>query len=121
MGGGLLALVPARSGGRRPAATSIRPPAVTGPKPEPVAPPAAAEIERSIRRGIEFLLKRQNEDGSWGSANITRPREVYAPVPGAHQAFRAAVTSLCISALIETGGDRGRRGPGARSGRSLAV
>ena len=26
-------------------------------------------------------------------------------MPGAHQAFRAAVTSLCISALIETGGD----------------
>jgi hypothetical protein len=26
---------------------------------------------------------------------------IYAPVPGAHQAFRAAVTSLCLSALIE--------------------
>ena len=79
-----------------------------GPKPKPVEPPTPAEVERSIRRGVEFLLKRQNGDGSWGSANITRPNEVYAPVPGAHQAFRAAVTGLCISALIETGGDDAR-------------
>ncbi len=75
-----------------------------GPKPKPVPPPAAGEIERSIGRGVAFLLKRQNRDGSWGSANITRPGDVLAPVPGAHQAFKAAVTALCISALIETGG-----------------
>jgi hypothetical protein len=83
-----------------------QPPALAeiGPKPNPIVPPAAGEVEQSIRRGVEFLLKRQNEDGSWGSANITRPMEVYAPVPGAHQAFRAAVTAMCISALIETGG-----------------
>ena len=83
-----------------------RPPALAeiGPKPKPVERPATAEIEQSIHRGVEFLLERQNQDGSWGSANITRPSEIYAPVPGAHQAFRAAVTALCISALIETGG-----------------
>jgi len=79
--------------------------AVSGPKPKPVPPPGRKEIEQSIRRGIEFLLKRQNRDGSWGSANITRPGEVYAPVPGAHQAFHGGVTALCISALIETGGN----------------
>jgi hypothetical protein len=84
-----------------------RPPAMAemGPKPKAVAAPTAAEIEDSIRRGVEFLLKRQNADGSWGSANITRPMDVYAPVPGAHQAFKAAVTALCIAALIETGGN----------------
>jgi hypothetical protein len=83
-----------------------RPPALaeTGPKPKPVPPPAAGEIERSIGRGVAFLLGRQNRDGSWGSANSSRPGEVYAPVPGAHQAFHAAVTAMCISALIETGG-----------------
>ncbi len=74
------------------------------PQPKAVEAPSTAEIETSIRRGVDFLLKRQNSDGSWGSANITRPSEVYAPVPGAHQAFRAAVTALCISALIEAGG-----------------
>ncbi len=77
----------------------------TSPKPKPVEPPTAAEIDQSIHRGIEFLLKHQHEDGSWGSADSSRPGEVYAPIPGAHQAFKAAVTAMSISALIETGGN----------------
>jgi hypothetical protein len=79
--------------------------AETGPKPKAITPPKPEEINKAIHRGIAFLLKRQNKDGSWGSANITRPDEIYAPVPGSHQAFKAAVTSMCISALIETGGN----------------
>ncbi len=67
--------------------------------------PTAAEIQRSIDRGVALLLERQNRSGSWGSANSTRPYEVYAPSPGSHHAFQGAVTALCISALIETGGD----------------
>jgi len=84
-----------------------RPPAlaVIGPKPRRIEPPTAEQIEETIRRGVEFLLKRQNKDGSWGSVNITRPGDIYAPVPGAHHAFRGAVTALCVSALIEAGGD----------------
>jgi len=80
-------------------------PALEGPRPKPVAPPSAEAIDKAIRRGVEFLLERQNRDGSWGSADDPRPINVYAPVPGAHQAFRAGVTSLCTSALIEAGGD----------------
>ena len=34
-------------------------------------------------------------------------------MPGAHQAFKAAVTAMCISALIETGGERRRTSAGA--------
>ena len=71
------------------------------PRPEVVPGPTSAEIERSIQRGVRFLLQTQNRDGSWGSARINRPDDIFAPVPGAHQAFRAAVTSLCVSALIE--------------------
>jgi hypothetical protein len=100
----MIACLPAWAG--QDAAQSPPALAVTGPKPKPVEPPTAAEIDASIQRGIAFLLKRQNADGSWGSANITRPGDIYAPVPGAHQAFRAAVTALCISALIETGGNQ---------------
>ncbi len=78
--------------------------AETGPKPKPVPKADPKEIEASIDRGVAFLLKRQNANGSWGSERSDRPGEVYAPVPGAHQAFRGAVTSLCISALLEVGG-----------------
>ena len=80
--------------------------AVTGPRPEPVPPMPPERLESSIRHGADFLLARQNANGSWGSVNISRPREVLAPVPGAHHAFRAAVTGLCISALIEIGDQR---------------
>ena len=76
-----------------------------GPRPKPVPTPSAAEIDASIKRGIEFLLTHQNKNGSWGSADINRPGEIYAPVPGSHQAFRAAVTAMDISALIETDED----------------
>lgn len=77
-----------------------------GPVPEPVDPPAPADIERSIERGIDFLLKDQNADGSWGSARRTKALNIYAPVPGAHHAFRTAVTALCLSALVEADSDR---------------
>jgi hypothetical protein len=60
---------------------------------------------RTIDRGVGFLLERQNKNGSWGSFESSRPSEVYAPVPGAHHAFRAGVTGLCVAALIEAGGD----------------
>jgi hypothetical protein len=81
--------------------------AVTGPKPKPVAAPSPQAIDDAIRRGVEFLLKRQNQNGSWGAArNTPGGVNIYAPAPGAHHAFRAATTSLCVAALIETGGNR---------------
>jgi hypothetical protein len=101
----LLVLLPLGTAAE-PAAPKEAPP-LTGPKPVPVPRPPAAELEGAIRRGVDFLLHRQNANGSWGSSSSTRPEEVYAPVPGAHGAFRAAVTSMCISALIETGDPRG--------------
>jgi hypothetical protein len=73
------------------------------PRPGPIAPPASEAVEGAIRRGLDFLVKTQNKAGSWGSVRVNRPGEVYAPVPGAHHAFRAATTALCVSALIESG------------------
>ena len=66
-------------------------------------PPSPAELEKSMQRGLAFLLRSQNKDGSWGSARKTKDLNIHAPVPAAHQAFRAAVTAMCIEALIETG------------------
>ena len=59
------------------------------------------EITEAIRRGVKFLLEDQNPNGSWGSPTRTKGLNIYAPVPGAHHAFRAGTTALAISALIE--------------------
>jgi hypothetical protein len=79
--------------------------AESGPRPEPVKQPEPAEIDKALRRGVVFLVKSQNKDGSWGSAGLRGGIELYAPIPGGHQAFHTAVTALAIAALIETGGD----------------
>ncbi len=71
-----------------------------------IAAPNKVRLEQSIERGIRFLLNTQNPDGSWGSARRTKRLNIYAPVPGAHHAFRTAVTSLCLMALTERQSDQ---------------
>jgi len=73
------------------------------PKAPAVKPPLPETVERSVQRGLRFLLENQNPNGSWGSPRNTKGVNIYAPVPGAHQAFRAAVTGLCVMALCEAG------------------
>ena len=68
-----------------------------------VPPVAVEEIEAGIDQGIAFLLADQNKNGSWGSPTQTKGLNIYAPIPGAHHAFRCAVTALGISAIIESG------------------
>lgn len=74
----------------------------------PFVAPAEKEIHEAIERGVDFLLEIQKPDGSWGSATKTKGLNIYAPIPGAHDAFRTAVTALCISALIEVKPDDAR-------------
>ncbi len=80
---------------------NISPRATEGPKPAPITPPKPEAIKAAIDRGIKFLLADQRPDGSWGSAERTKGLNIYAPPPGAHDAFHTAVTSLVIMALIE--------------------
>lgn len=70
------------------------------------------DIEAAIGRGLGFLITNQNKNGSWGSARRTKDLNIWAPVPGAHHAFRSGVTALCVAALIETGA--ADRDPAAR-------
>lgn len=70
---------------------------------EPAPPPATDEaaVRAAMERGVAFLLGSQRRDGSWGAPTRTKGLNIYAPVPGAHHAFRSAVTALCVSALYE--------------------
>lgn len=72
-------------------AETARPPAVT-----------PAEIDACITRGVDFLIADQNENGSWGSATRTKHLNIYAPLPGAHDAFRAGATGLALSGMIDS-------------------
>ena len=66
-------------------------------EPVPVSPP---ELEAALQRGLTFLIKDQNSDGSWGTAERTKDLNIMAGV-GSHMGFRAATTALCLCALIE--------------------
>jgi hypothetical protein len=65
-----------------------------------------AQVEETIRKGVDFLLSHQNADGSWGDATKTKDLNIYAPLPGAHQAFRAGASGLALSGLIDSGDRR---------------
>jgi hypothetical protein len=73
-----------------------------GPTPQPITAPSAEAIRVSIERGVDFLLQTQLPNGAWGSARKTKQLNIYAPVPGSHHAFRTAVTSLVLMALLES-------------------
>ncbi|MCE9557156.1 MAG: hypothetical protein K8T91_27730 [Planctomycetes bacterium] len=90
---------PSKEPSKQPVATKL---ASYVPKAKPVAPPTREALDTAITRGVDFILKIQNPSGSWGSATQTKDLNIYAPVPGAHDAFRAAVTALCVSALIDS-------------------
>jgi hypothetical protein len=68
-------------------------------KPQAAVAAEPAKIQSAIERGVAFLLADQRPDGSWGSPEKTKGLNIYAPPPGAHDAFRTAVTSLVIMAL----------------------
>ena len=96
-----IACTPLWSAAAPPAANTPRTEAP--PHPEPVTPPRAEVLDAALRRGVAFLLKDQNKDGSWGTAERTKDLNIWAGV-GSHHAFRTAVTALCVSALIESSG-----------------
>jgi len=59
------------------------------------------KIKDAINQGSNFLKNDQNKDGSWGSPHQTKGLNIFAPVPGSHRAFRLAVSSLSLHALLE--------------------
>ena len=80
--------------------------AVEGPKPKPVDTPKPEQIDRAIDRGVRFLVERQEKNGAWGTIAGSKPYQVLADVPGAHHAFRGAVTALETSRSLDLVGKR---------------
>lgn len=72
----------------------------------PAAEVTPESLDASIRRGVDFLLAHQNSDGSWGNATHTKDLNIYAPLPGAHQAYRAGTSGLALSGMLDAGDPR---------------
>ena len=63
-------------------------------------------IDAAMKRGVDFLVEDQNENGSWGSATRTKGLNIYAPLPGAHHAYRAGSTGLALAGMIDANDQR---------------
>jgi hypothetical protein len=81
---------------------SVSPLATRGPKPKLIEPPTAQQLRQAITRGVDFLLETQFAHGAWGSIDSKKVYHIYSPMPGAHLAYRTAVTSLALMALLES-------------------
>jgi len=60
-----------------------------------------AAVESSIRRGVDYLVAKQNPDGSFGGPQRTKGLNIYAPLPGAHDAFLAGASGLALAGLVD--------------------
>lgn len=67
-----------------------------------VAPLKENELENTMTRGVDFLVAKQNKDGSWGSATRTKGINIYAPIPDSHLAFRTGASTLALSGLLDS-------------------
>jgi hypothetical protein len=63
-------------------------------------------IDSAITRGVDFLTKTQNANGSWGGPTLTKGLNIYAPLPGAHHAFRAGASGLALAGMLDSGDTR---------------
>lgn len=80
--------------------------------------PLATRVDEAIRAAAEWLIANQSESGAFGSHHSPRPIEIFATVPGSHDAFRIGTTGLGVSSLqdfVRT------RGPDGRGERALAA
>ncbi len=66
----------------------------------------AKGLEESITRGVDYLVKAQNPDGSWGSARKTKGLNIYCPPPGGHHGFHIGSSALALVGVIESGDTR---------------
>ncbi len=68
--------------------------------------PKQAEITHAITKGVDYLVQKQNADGSWGGPRRTKGLNIYAPVPDAHLAFRSGASALALRGLLDAKDER---------------
>ncbi len=75
------------------------------PNSDGTAPITSNDVRAAIEKGIDFLLKDQRGDGSWGGPqdSITTWSGDTWSNPETHRAWKVATTGLCCAALIEVG------------------
>lgn len=59
-------------------------------------------LETAIKKGVDFLIQHQNDNGSWGNATKTKGLNIFAPLPDGHQAFHTASSALALHGLLES-------------------
>ena len=62
-------------------------------------PAKPGQFDRAFRRGVDFLLKTQNKDGSWGDHRVIGTWNILCPYPDGPLTFKTASTALCIAGL----------------------
>ena len=60
------------------------------------------QIDTAVTRGVDYLTASQRPNGAWGGPTKTKGLNIYAPLPGAHHAFRAGSTTLALSGMIDS-------------------
>jgi hypothetical protein len=58
-------------------------------------------VEAAITKGVDFLVKKQNADGSFGGPQRTKGLNIYAPLPGAHDGYLIGTSGLAIAGLVD--------------------
>ena len=79
-------------------ASTETPPAM---RPVPDAAEALSCVRESHARGLAWLLANQRPDGSFGSFESPRAREVFLDTQASHRAFHTATSALACWALVQ--------------------
>lgn len=61
-----------------------------------------AAVDAAITKGVDFLVRIQNPDGSFGGPTRTKGLNIYAPLPGAHDGYLIGTSGLAIASLVDT-------------------
>jgi hypothetical protein len=72
----------------------------------PITPLTKSELDASLQRGVDHLISSQNPNGSWGGPTQTKGLNIYAPIPGAHHAFRSGASALALYGMLRSGDQR---------------